>query len=467
MIRRTFWDKKIPTLLGLIFIIFGIGLTSFLVNKGVIFTGQAGPSQVPDSIKITNVSDTSFTVSYTTEDNVFGSVNYGPNPAFGQTAFDDRDSISKSVTPHKLHSISVNNLEPQTTYYFSITSAENKYLNNGEPFSVKTAPSIESSPSAQRPMSGKVLLPNGSPPKEAIIYLSADGGQTISSFIRSDGTYLLPLNSMRNSAMDAYFEFNENTTLKMTVTGDSLTSNILLSVNQINPVPTITLSNNYDFYSGEDIASESAAPISSTFPDFEIDTSEIFNPTIESPSQDEAFTDSQPNFEGKALPNETVEITIESDPITATITSDANGNWQFRPSTPLSSGNHTITIKTRDSTGIIKTITQNFTVYAEGTQIADTSTTKATLSITPTPPPTSSPSLSPSPTSSPNPTSSPIPTQILPTPTPVILTASPTPVTTSLLPTGDSKTFAVGVLGIGIVIIGGLIFVLTRGQIPL
>lgn len=465
--KKTFWDKRIPTLLGLIFIIFGIGLTSFLVNRGVIFVGQAGPSQTPESIKITNVSDTSFTVTYTTEDNVFGSINYGVNPSLGQTALDDRDTLSKSVVPHKLHSISANNLEPQTTYYFSITSAENKYLNNDEAFSVKTGPAIESSPSAQKPVVGKVILPSGSAPQDAVVYLSSEGSQAISTVVRSDGTYLLPLNSLRKASLDDYFELSEDTKLKMVLWGDNLTSNVIVSVKQTNPVPTITLSNNYDFYSRGDIASESASiATSSSFPEFEEDSSQIFNPTIERPSENEAFSDSQPNFEGKALPNETVEITIESDPITATVTSDSAGNWQFRPNEPLPPGDHKITVKTRDASGILRTITQNFTVYAEGTQIADTSTTKATTSITPTPPPTSSPSVSPTPTPSPSPTPTPL-TQVLPTPTPIILTGSPTPPTSSLLPTGDSKTLAIGVLGVGVIIIGGLIFIITKGQIPL
>lgn len=458
--RRTFWDKRIPTLLGLIFIIFGIGLTSFLVNRGVIFTGLAGPTQIPESIKITNVSDTSFTVSYKTSDNVFGSVNYGGSPSFGQTALDDRDSLSKSVVPHKMHSISANNLDSQTTYYFSITSAENKYLNDGQAFSVKTAPSIDASPSAQKPVSGKVVLPDGGPPQESIIYLFADGSQTISALVRNDGTYLLPLNSLRSGALDKYFEFKPDTKLKMIVEGDNLSSNIILSLDQINPVPTITLSNNYDFTSSkEPVASESAsnAATSSGFPIFE-EGSSSFNPKIITPSKDEGFSDSQPNFEGKALPNETVDITIESgEPINAKIISDANGNWTYRPSTPLSPGDHKITIKTKDQNGIIKTITQSFTVYAEGTQIANTPNL-------PTPTPTGKPSPTPTPSSTPTPTPSFTP---IPTPTPVILVASPTPPTSTLLPTGDSKTFSIGVLGIGAVLIGGLIFILTRGQIPL
>ena len=459
--RKTIWDKRIPTLLGLILIIIGVGITSFLVKNGIISVGHAGPTQTPQSIKITNISDSSFTVSYATEDNVFGSVNYGASQTFGQTALDDRDSLSKAVVPHKLHAISMNNLDSATTYYFSITSAEGKYLNNGEPFSVTTASSIAASPSAQKPVSGKVLLSDGSAPAEAIVYLFSDDSQVVSALVRNDGGYLIPLNSLRIKGLNKYFEFNEKTNLKLIVVSSSATSNVILSINQINPVPTITLSNNYDFTSSTiPISSQSAKIASSSgFPSIDSGSSSSgFNPTILTPSKDEGFSDSQPVFKGKALPNQSVDITIQSDSqIKQTITTDASGNWQFRPTTALSAGQHTISIQTKDSSGIVKTITQSFTVYAAGTQISG----PATTSTTPTPTPTIS---LPSPTLNPTPTPTISPT---PSPTPIVLLISPSPSKTPLPPTGNPNILGIGVLGAGIAVIGGLIFILTRGQIPL
>lgn len=469
--RNNIWNKRIPTLLGLVLIIIGIATTSFLVNKGVIFVTKAGPSQDPQKIKITNISDNSFTITYTTEDKVFGSVNYGINDTFGQTALDDRDSLSKSVVPHNIHSITLNNLDPATTYYFSITSADNKFLDNNKPFSVTTGPSISASPSAQEPATGKVLLPDSSPPHEGIVYFTSPEGQTISTLIKSDGSYILPLNSFRSSDLSSYMDLSGKQ-LKMLIIGDSQSSNVTLSLGQINPVPTITLSNNYDFTTSSSPVSSDSAKIASSsgFPSVQTTSNtQSSDPIITSPSKDQGLSDSQPEFSGKALPNEVVTVTIHSDtPIQAQVTTDANGNWQYRPTTPLAPGQHTISIQTKNSQGIIKTITQSFTVYASGNQIAD-----ATLSITPTPSPTITPS--PSTTPSITPTLSPTPL-ITPSisPTPIAsdssfpsLSPSPSSPSGSMLPPAGGNFLGIGILGIGIAIIGTLMFFLTKGGLTL
>lgn len=64
---------------------------------------------------------------------------------------------------------------------------------------------------------------------------------------------------------------------------------------------------------------------------------------------------------GTAKPNSTVTITIQSDPITATVKADATGKWSYTIPATLASGTHTITIT--DSNG---TYTTTFTV--SGTQ---------------------------------------------------------------------------------------------------
>jgi hypothetical protein len=80
--KKTIWDKRIPTLLGILLIAIGIGLTSFLVNQGVVLTGHASPSTSPQNVRITNITDNSFTVSYNTDGDVIGSLNYGNRSKF-------------------------------------------------------------------------------------------------------------------------------------------------------------------------------------------------------------------------------------------------------------------------------------------------------------------------------------------------------------------------------------------------
>jgi hypothetical protein len=105
-------------------------------------------------------------------------------------------------------------------------------------------------------------------------------------------------------------------------------------------------------------------------------------PVITVPEKDETFTDSQPMFKGKALPETNVIITIQSQPINATVKADNFGNCEYRPETPLEPGQHTLTINAPDSEGLIQTLTQPFTVYAQGSQFVDP-TAGPLLSITP------------------------------------------------------------------------------------
>lgn len=466
--KNNFWNKKIPTLLGVILIAIGIGVTTFLVQQGRLFSIKASPSQQPKDVRVSNITDNSFTISYTTTDKITGAVNYGSSPSFGQSSLDDRDQQSGSVTNYGIHNITIRNLTPSTKYYFTIISGKDTYMNNSSPFEVTTGTAIQDQPIAQDPMTGKVILPNGNSPNEAIVYLTTNNSQVISTLIKSDGSFILPLNSLRNSDLSSYFLLNNDSVIKLLAYGDGISSNIMLSLSQIHPVPTITLSSDYDFTNNLSPVASTSANIQS-FPSFENSSSSSnnSNPQILTPQKDQGFTDQQPEFKGTAQPNNSVEIIIHSnEQIQTTTKTDANGNWTYRPSTSLSPGNHTITIITKDVSGLVKTITQSFIVYAEGTQIQGAAGS---------PTPTLSPSIKITATSTLTLTPTPIQASISASPT-LILTDSPTPTTiiltnptssTSLPPTGNPNIITAGVVGLLISLIGGLLFLLAKGNVAL
>ena len=453
--KNNLWNKRIPTLLGLTLIIISIGITSILVKSGIIFISKASPSQTPQNVQITNISDSSITIAYTTDDSVLGSVNFGNNKNLGQTALDERDQLANTISPHKTHSITITNLKPSTNYFFTITSGQNTFLNNDQPFQVATGSTIAATPSSQLPLIGNILMSDGTKPTEAIIYVSIEGSQIISTLIKPDGSYILPLNSLRTNDLSSYFNFTDNSIIKLSILGNSLRSNILLSKSQVNSIPTITLSKDYDFTtSTQPVASVSAQPLNSDlFSTLSAQSSsKSQSPQILSPKKDEGYSDQQPLFKGKGLPNETVKILIHStDVAQTTITADSYGNWSYRPSQPLSVGDHTITIQTPDSSGIVKTITQSFTVYASGTQVNQSATPSATLTPSPTLTPTLMPTLIP--------TTTPIIT-VIPQLSPTLIPQSTTTANQTkggLAPTGNSTIIGIGVVGIVITIVGGIL----------
>lgn len=438
--RNTFWDKKIPTLLGLALIVVGIAITTALVKTGVIVISKASPSETPKNVRTTNISDTSATISYTTDASVIGSVNFGKDKNFGLTGLDLRDQQGK-VTPHTTHYITLRNLSEKTSYFFSINSGRNTFLNDDVPFELTTGPTIEDSPSSQEPLTGNVILPDGSRPNEGVVYVTLENGQTISILLKEDGSFILPLNSLRTTNLSSYMTFSKDTIIKMLVANNTFSSSVLLSPLHTNPLPPITLSLDYDFTTQTTpVASRAAAPVG--FPTFSAKEVSSTKPEISTPKKDQGFSDTQPLFKGKANPLEKIQIIIRStENIQTEVVADNSGNWTYRPANPLSPGSHTITITTKDPSGILKKITQSFTVFAQGSQVTEPATPSS--SLTPSP----APSLTPTPT-------------LVPTPIPTVQpTIIPTP---TLAPPGNSQILPLGITAVATTAVGIILFLLTR-----
>jgi hypothetical protein len=451
--REKFWNKKIPTLLGILLIAVSVGVTTFLVNQTTFFKSNASLSDQPKDVRITNVTDSSFTVSYSTDSQVPGSLNYGKDKSLGQTGLDDRDQQSGNLANYNIHNITLRSLQSETQYFFTITSGQNNYLSGGDPFTVTTAASL-SAPLEQTPMTGKITLPDGTAPTEAIIYVTTDNAQVISTLTKSDGSFILPLNSLRTSDLSSYYALPDNAIIKILALGDSLTSNVVLSASQANLIPTIVLSDNYDFRTSQQ---PTGVPVNlESFPSFNSTPSANASPEILTPKDNQTFTDQQPLFKGTTLPSQNVKITIQSDDvIQANVTADTNGNWTYRPANPLVPGNHTISITAKNSSGVLETITRSFVIYASGQQINPAAPSGA-------PTPTAAPTLSPPVTQKITPTLTMTPTGTI---TPPIAQAqtkggiiSPTG---TLPPTGNPSIITAGIVGTVVVIAGGLLFLLA------
>ncbi len=444
------WQKKIPTLLAVLLLLIGVVVTSILVQEKVIVFQNAAPPDNPQDVRITNMSDTAFTVTYTTTAHVVGTITLQSSNSSPQVILDERDQQSGIPKPYTLHSISAKNLSPNTEYLFKITSNTTTYLDGDKLFSLTTPASITTNPTEQTPLAGKILLPDGTKPVEALVFVTTANGQMLSTLLNSAGLYILPLNTMRTKDFSAPVTFTSDSTLQILATNGSLTSQVITGINDINPIAQITLSQNYDFtLQTTPLASNSATV---NFPVLSFTQGNLqASPEIITPKNNESFTDQKPQFQGTAAPNSTVTISIHStNAITTQVTSDANGNWSYRPNTPLSPGPHTITVTTPDKYGILHTLTQSFTVYAAGSQVNQSATPSATLAPT-------------------TPTATP-PIQITPTITPLVGSISATPTTAvvittrpTLPPTGSNSVAIAGVAGVATTAIGILLFFVTSG----
>src|SRR4030043_488844 len=110
--------KSLPTILGLLLVLGAIAGGVVMIKNGSDFFLKASPTLTPSQIKVTNITDTSFTVSWLTEDKSSGFVKYGTEQNLSFTAADDRDQLSGRTDNFNTHHITLKNLKPATAYLF-------------------------------------------------------------------------------------------------------------------------------------------------------------------------------------------------------------------------------------------------------------------------------------------------------------------------------------------------------------
>lgn len=456
--KKGLWNRRIPTTLAFIVLLIGIFVTSFLVQTGVIFVGRASPDKTPQNISTSNITDRSFTVTFTTEEKTLAGIVFEEDGKPTFVVYDDRNKKSGQQAEFFSHYITVSDLSPKTLYSFSIISDGKTYLNADESFQVTTGNTLLEIPPKQNPISGRILLPDGAIGQDSIIEIEVTGAQIFTAITRDDGSFIIPTNSLREISLDKYFVLNADQEIKITVRRKDLKTILKTKFSTAASIPTITLAYDYDFSETQE---EEISTISSKLktPPPKATSGA---PAILTPKASESFIDQRPLFRGTAVPNQTVAITIESEPIKADIKADVNGTWSFRPQVALSAGEHTITIRTIDSFGILRTISQKFVVFASGSQVAESATPSATPLPTSTPLPTQKPSGAPSPSAAPTFT----PT-LIPTPTPTLIALlSPTPTQASApqitpAPPGNSTSLVLTVISVLLIFAGStLLFLL-------
>lgn len=480
--KSGFWNKRIHSLLGIIFLVGGAFLTAYLVQHQIILFSQAAPTNIPSTITITNISDTAFSVVYTTSQSTTGTLILGSDPTkTDKLVLDDRDQASGTAKNYFVHHITVKNTTPDTSYSFFILSGTDVFGadENKTAFVLRTGKTINSEPSAQPPLTGKVAE---SASGDALIILTPENGASVSTLIKPDGTYFLPLNAVRDSSSQSYLSLQGDSRLSFLFLKNGASSHVKAFVSQTDPLPLVSFGQDYDFTtlspptSTSTSASSSATPTprtSDTFPSFE-NASE--SPIVSLSVPTEGTPDDQPLLKGTGIPDETVSIEIHSDQvITDSVTVNKNGQWSYRPSTPLTPGVHTITIKSLNATGLLQTITQSFTVYAEGSQSTEPSVSPTTPP-TATPTPTQALAATPTPTLV-LPTSTPVPTQAAistPTPTLPLPTISQAPPAATITnspsastPPATGSMSALLALGGGLatMFVGLLLFISKEGRI--
>ncbi|MGQ9584994.1 MAG: hypothetical protein ACUVXG_06290 [Anaerolineae bacterium] len=172
-----------------------------------------GESLAPtiSDVRISNVRDVYFTVSWVTDEASNGQVWYGTSPSLGQVAYDQRGMGHVGRT----HYVALSGLVPSSPYYFDVVSDGTVDDRAGAHWQVTTGPSL--APPASDAVWGPVYQSDATTPAEgAIVYFrvrDADGsgspGQSalLSSLVTDTGYWFGNLRSARTEDLAGYFQY--------------------------------------------------------------------------------------------------------------------------------------------------------------------------------------------------------------------------------------------------------------------
>lgn len=401
-------NRRIPTIFGIFVLVIGIGAGIYFVGKETLFGPQLSPELAPKKVKITNIKNSQFTVSWITNEAGLGFVRYGNTPALSTTIADDREQRSGTSLSFKTHYVTITGLQASTKYYFKIGSGSEKnlYDDNGRPYEVTTAPTLGAAPPPEL-ANGTILTASGKPASGAIIYITLPGATPLSALIANDGSWVVNLASALTNDLTGYAQIDPETTpLDLLAQGESQVSKALTTTALDNPVPEIILGQTYDFRTqstalatpspspeaGKSKTTEETAQIPGQFPldplegsdDTPDSISEVSftNPSLEG----ETIYSLRPEIKGTGPARKVLTITIESpNEYSSTVIIDEDGTWSYTPPEELEPGEHTVSLSYVDDNGEDQTMSRSFIVAAAADQGLPAFTATPSASPSPTP----------------------------------------------------------------------------------
>lgn len=387
---------RIPTIAGIILVIcFVAGI--IVASESILRSqAQASGDELPRNVEVTNVTDTSFTVSWMTEKATTGVVIVSGAAIKKHTAYDERD-LGGKLGSYTTHSVTVGKLAPSASITAVILSNGKKH----DPLTFRTGPAMSGGTTGLEPAYGTILTSTNTPADGALVYLTVEGGQKLSALVKKSGTWLIPLNLTRTADLTSLLPTTERMTESLIVRHeDGETSAVTDTLNDA-PVPEMTLGKTYDFRKTQAKApmadalalKPSPAPLPAVSAVLGTGTAmdasnETYAVTLTTPKQNGALATTLPQVAGTGIPGATVSITLGmKNPISGSTKVGADGLWKFTPPSRLPAGTQSVTITTKDKTGKPVAITHMFEIFKSGTQVLGDATPSAepTLEVTPEP----------------------------------------------------------------------------------
>lgn len=397
---------RLPTLLALLLLVCGMGATIYLVERGPALFSNATDTVDTNQIKIINVTENSFSVSWLTPTATKGVVRILEQKPWAtpQTAYDIRDT-NFSVARHT-HFVTAKNLKPNTTYEVEVL------INNKSeklPLITRTGSDLSPPQHVIDPAFG-TLSANDKPVVDGLVYVSFLGSQTLGGLVDPDGSWVVPLGHARTEDLKYYFVPTPQDEESISFESTEGVLELKTTTDYDSPLHAKYLQRG-----DKNIKSSTISPMvtiaqTKTVPTVTDSINSVFK--ISLPKHNSSLTTSKPAFKGVGTPGKKVTITVigNTKPISGSTTTAVSGTWNWTPPN-LEPGAYSATVSTFNQNDKPIALSVNFTILKSGSQVLQAATPSASLLPSPTSQPSSTPTSRPSPSSDPNATvsASPIP----------------------------------------------------------
>lgn len=387
---------RIPTIAGLFLVILLVGTVIFFTERVLRSPSGAAASQEPQNPKITNVTDSTFTVSWTTESKTTGTILVSSPGKSNRMYYDERDTSGK-LGSYTTHAVTIRDAQAKTPYSWKILSNGRSYLDKNRPYELTTPTSLPPNTSGLDPAYGTILTTQGIAAHGALVYLTLAQGQELSALTKESGLWLIPLTQVRTADFTSLLPTLERMDETIRVTHE--TGEITAITDSLNdsPVPEMSTGQTYDFRR-QNAKTTSNSPIAlRTTPSPSAggqlpvggsvlgSTSGEFRVSLTTPAQHASLPTAVPLFSGTGVPNKFIALSIGiTQPVSGSTKVNSDGTWNFTPPKPLSAGKQSVTITTIDASGKTVAITHAFEVLKSGTQVLGNATPSGSLVSTPT-----------------------------------------------------------------------------------
>ena len=379
--RKSIWDKRFPTLIGLFFLtVAAIGVSFVKVtSQGNI--AATGPIVVED-VRVSNQHDSSLAVSFRTSEAVSSELHFGESLAKTAVIFDDRDAIGGKVGRYHTHHFTIDNLHPGEQYLFTLESGGKRFDNEGKGYTAKTAIAASLSGSPSSPVSVKgVVQSNGSKKGEdVLVFLHVDGATLLSAVTKAGGTFFIPLGEVLSTDLTSAYTFQGDEVLTLEiVTGQGMSTIVKVPFDKHEDVGEIVPGVDIDLRTSELPQSNFTADTFFTSEGGAGDSESVLTP------RDGSFlVDPRPEIRGQGVPFQRIEVVLESELQQGEVFVGKNGTWLYQPDKALEPGKHTLTVRFYNGDTVSKVVEGTFEVMASGMQVVEDATPSATITPQPT-----------------------------------------------------------------------------------